>query len=444
MEQPEALMDTIRGRAQFEPPGIDLEDVHLSDEQIRSIDRVLLVGMGTSLHAAMVGRLYMEQIAGIHAEYDNASELRYCSPVLDERTLMIAVTQSGETVDTLAAMEEGRAHKTPQITITNVPGSEASRVADGVVYTRCGLEIGIASTLTAVWVGGVDWYGYEQVEYLADATDDVAENFGWPCYQGPEIQLGFFQRRLDSCRTLHQSDVTFPYYSYASQHEVVPGDQCGTERSSISGLAFYEGGDYPAMYRGALFFEDYSRACIWVMLPGQDGRLDPATTALFLWIPEPQGTDAGGPVDIEAGPGRDLFYVDCLNGGLHRIRHFEGDEPPIAKATATPTYGALPLTVSFKGSHSRDPDVGDTLRYAWDLDGDGAFDDSRQANPRFTYHHAGRVEALLRVTDSHVEDVRGADPLAGNDEGQTARDGIERGCHLSRAKNQGFVRRQAP
>lgn len=252
-----------------------------------------------------------------------------------------------------------------------------------------------------IWLGDVDWYAYEQIELVADATDNVAENFGWPCYQGPELQPGFYQLHLDACRELRQSDVTFPYYSYASQREVVPGDGCGTERSSISGLAFYEGDRYPEMYRGALFFGDYSRACIWVMLPGADGRPNPATTSLFLRIPEPAGTNAGGPVDLEIGPRGDLFYVDYLNGGLHRIRHFKGNEPPIAMATASPTFGPLPLTVTFTGSASTDPDHGDSLSYAWDLDGDGAFDDSHKPNTHFTYNNPGRVEARLKVTDNH-------------------------------------------
>jgi glucosamine--fructose-6-phosphate aminotransferase (isomerizing) len=109
---------------------------------------VLLVGMGTSLHAAMVGRSFMERIAGIPAEYDNASELRYRNPLIGEDTLVVSVTQSGESVDTLAAMEEARRKGALLVAITNVPGSQASRMADGTVHTRCGLEIAVCSTKT--------------------------------------------------------------------------------------------------------------------------------------------------------------------------------------------------------------------------------------------------------------------------------------------------------
>jgi glucosamine--fructose-6-phosphate aminotransferase (isomerizing) len=148
MEQPEAILNTIRGRAQFDPPAVELEHIGLSERQLSEVRRVVLVAMGTSLHAAMIGRHYMERIAGLPAEVDNASEYRYRGPIIGPDTLVVSVGQSGETVDTLAAMEEGRGKGSPQITVCNVVGSQATRVAGGVVYTRCGLEIGVCSTKT--------------------------------------------------------------------------------------------------------------------------------------------------------------------------------------------------------------------------------------------------------------------------------------------------------
>ncbi len=147
-EQPEAVLDTVRGRALFSEGRVFLEDVGLTATQLRNIQRVILVGMGTSLHAAMIGRHYFERIAGIPAEWDNASELRYRTPVIGPETLVVSVSQSGETVDTLAAMEEAKLKGSPQVTICNVVGGQSTRVADGVVYTRCGLEIGVASSKT--------------------------------------------------------------------------------------------------------------------------------------------------------------------------------------------------------------------------------------------------------------------------------------------------------
>jgi len=147
-EQSEAIVDTLRGRALFAESRVLLEDIGLAPERLSGVRRAVLVGMGTSLHAAMIGRHYLERIAGIPAEVDNASELRYRNPLIGPDTLVISVSQSGETVDTLAAMEEAKAKGCPQVAITNVVGSQATRLADGMVYTRCGLEIGVASTKT--------------------------------------------------------------------------------------------------------------------------------------------------------------------------------------------------------------------------------------------------------------------------------------------------------
>ncbi len=150
-EQPRALSDTIRGRARLDPPSALPDDLRMSDEALRSIDRVLVIGMGTSLHAAMIGRWWMEQIAGIPADFDNASEFRFRAPLLGPSTLVVAVTQSGETIDTLGAMNHVRDRwGAPQVVITNVEGSEATRQADASIIMRCGPEVGVASTKTFV------------------------------------------------------------------------------------------------------------------------------------------------------------------------------------------------------------------------------------------------------------------------------------------------------
>ncbi|MFH1485862.1 MAG: glutamine--fructose-6-phosphate transaminase (isomerizing), partial [Chloroflexota bacterium] len=146
MEQPEALMNTLRGRVDFDPPAVILEDVPFSKEDIRSIRRIVLLACGTSLHAALVGKFLIEGMAQIPAEAEYASEFRYHDPIVGPDTLVVSVGQSGETVDTLAAMEEAREKGARQITICNVPGSQASRMADGVIYIRAGLELAVAST----------------------------------------------------------------------------------------------------------------------------------------------------------------------------------------------------------------------------------------------------------------------------------------------------------
>ena len=149
-EQPEAALDTIRGRVSFNRETINPEEIALTDDEIADIDRVVFIGMGTSLHSAMVGRLWMEKIARIPSEVDNSSEFRYREPVIDERTLVVSISQSGETADTLAAMDLAARHGAKQVTLANNPGSQASRVADETILLRAGPEIGVASTKTFV------------------------------------------------------------------------------------------------------------------------------------------------------------------------------------------------------------------------------------------------------------------------------------------------------
>ena len=148
MEQPEAVLNTLRGRVEFDPPGVYLEDFPFSEEEVRSISKAFIIGMGTSLHAAMVGRHMMEELARLPTEVDNASEFRYRNPLIDKHTLVISVAQSGETVDTLAAMDEARRKNARQVTVCNVFGSQATRIAEYTLYIRVGPEIGVCSTKT--------------------------------------------------------------------------------------------------------------------------------------------------------------------------------------------------------------------------------------------------------------------------------------------------------
>ncbi len=146
MEQPEALADTIWSLATLEPAELYLNDLGAAAARLPGVKRVVLIGMGTSLHAAMIGRRYFEELAGVPAETDNGSEFRYRNPVLGPDTLVVSVSQSGETVDVLEAMAVARSRGALQVTICNTEGAQTVRVADGAVYTRAGLERGVAST----------------------------------------------------------------------------------------------------------------------------------------------------------------------------------------------------------------------------------------------------------------------------------------------------------
>ena len=147
-EQPVAILNTIRGRVDLLSPSVHLDGLEMSDRMLATFRRVVLLGMGTSLNAAMIGRQYIERIAGLPAEVDNASEFRYREPVLSPDTLVVSVSQSGETVDTLAAMHLVAESGSRQVTICNVDGAATTRLADGTLLTHCGPEIGVASTKT--------------------------------------------------------------------------------------------------------------------------------------------------------------------------------------------------------------------------------------------------------------------------------------------------------
>ena len=145
-EQPRALVDTIRGRVAQEAGEVYLDEVGLTTDEIRKYQRAVLVGCGTSWHAALVGKFLIEGIAHLPVEVDIASEFRYRNPRISSNDWVIAISQSGETADTLAAIKEAHSKKVRTLAICNVVGSSISREADAVFYTHAGPEISVAST----------------------------------------------------------------------------------------------------------------------------------------------------------------------------------------------------------------------------------------------------------------------------------------------------------
>ncbi len=243
-----------------------------------------------------------------------------------------------------------------------------------------------------LYIGDVGWTAWEEINRLPSSAAPV-ENFGWPCYEGAGRQGSYDNINLNICENLYAAGAgafTPPLYTY-NHAAKVSTETCPTGGSSISGLAFYNGGTFPSQYNGALFFSDYSRNCIWVMFPDANGIPNPATRQPFI-------NDAAGPVDLQVGPGGDLFYADLSGGTIRRVHALASNHAPIADAVGAPTSGSLPLQVNFDGTGSTDPD-GDALAYAWDLDGDGAFDDSTASKPSFTYTTGGVYTVGLRATD---------------------------------------------
>ncbi len=148
-EQPQAVADTLAGRL-CDDGQVDLGEVDLPVELLKRLRRVLIIGCGTSYHAGLIASYAMETFTGMSVQVDLASEFRYRRPVLDGDVLVIGITQSGETLDTLAAMRLAREAGAPVLALTNIMGSQATREADAVLFTRAGLEIGVAATKTHV------------------------------------------------------------------------------------------------------------------------------------------------------------------------------------------------------------------------------------------------------------------------------------------------------
>src|ERR687895_1772645 len=198
-----------------------------------------------------------------------------------------------------------------------------------------------------VWLGDVGWNNWEEIDRVPNPTAGVL-NFGWPCYEGNGRQSGYDGANLNICEALYTSAGahTAPYFRWDHGASVVTGETCPTGSSSAAGVAFApaSGGPYPDEYDGALFFADY------------------------------------------------------YGGTVKRVIYTASNQPPVAVADATPRSGPAPLTVNFSSAGSSDPD-GDPLGYAWDLDGDGQYDDSTAANPAWTFSDSGDVTAGLRVSD---------------------------------------------
>ncbi len=146
MEQPESLRNTLRGRLLEEEGTARLGGLNLEDEQLLQVNRIVLTACGTSWHSALIGEYMMEELARIPSEVEYASEFRYRNPIVDERTLVIGISQSGETADTLAALREAKRRGARTLGIVNVVGSTIAREVDGGIYLHAGPEIGVAST----------------------------------------------------------------------------------------------------------------------------------------------------------------------------------------------------------------------------------------------------------------------------------------------------------
>ncbi len=187
-EQPQALQDTLAARVDFELGKIGFEIFSVSEKVLSAVERIHLIACGTSWHAALVGKFMLEQLARIPVEVDYGSEYRYRDPIVDDKVLAVGISQSGETADTLAAMEAAGERGGHLATICNVVGSQATRISDATLYTHAGPEIGVASTkafttqleaiyLLALYLRQVRGLGFasDHLEALAHVPQAVVE-----------------------------------------------------------------------------------------------------------------------------------------------------------------------------------------------------------------------------------------------------------------------------
>lgn len=228
-----------------------------------------------------------------------------------------------------------------------------------------------------LYTGNVGSSEIEEIDRFP-APPTALYNSGWPCYEGPERQFQFRVLGLKACEQLYEKEpgsTAQPFFYYSHGQAVVPDDECPIDfGSALGGISFYEGEEFPAAYKGALFFADSVRGCVWVMFPGADGRPAPLSAVRFM-----RESRIYPGVAIEEGPDGALYYSDLFGeddfggeGAIHRISYRPG--APTARLSADPPYGvALPLKVSFDAGESSDPD-GQTLEYDWDLDGNGSFE----------------------------------------------------------------------
>lgn len=207
-EQPQALRETMRERLSSRKATVDLPGLVLTDDDIRRVDKIVMVACGTAFHAAMVGKYAIESLVRIPVELDVASELRYRDPIIDDRTLAIVVSQSGETADTLAGLREARNKGAKLLAITNVQGSSVARECENVLYTFAGPEIAVASTkayTTQLMVIELIALRLAQVRgTLAESDARELRKLLWSIPQHADIILGDHPEVLVCAEKYHQ------------------------------------------------------------------------------------------------------------------------------------------------------------------------------------------------------------------------------------------------
>jgi glucosamine--fructose-6-phosphate aminotransferase (isomerizing) len=222
-EQADAVAETIGERAARED-GIDLGDLgSIDDSVLRDARRVVIVACGTSYHAGLIGRYAIEEWARVPVEVEIASEYRYRNPVVGERDLVIGISQSGETADTLAAMRTARGRGATVLAVTNVMGSQATRDADGVFFTRAGLEIGVAATKTFVsQVASMYLLALRLAELRGTLTPDALRGLVAELKHLPHLITETLENTCDAIQQIAEEHFRAEFFLYLGRHVGLP------------------------------------------------------------------------------------------------------------------------------------------------------------------------------------------------------------------------------
>jgi glutamine---fructose-6-phosphate transaminase (isomerizing) len=220
-EQADAVAETVAGR--LGEAGVELPEIGISDEFLKNMRRVVIVACGTSYHAGLVGRYAIEWWSRLPVEMDIASEFRYRNPVLDEHDLVIGISQSGETADTLAAMRLARERGATVLAITNIQGSQATRDSDGVLFTRAGLEIGVAATKTFVaQVAAMYLFALKLAELRGKLEQDVIANLSTELRAMPHAISTLVDSVDDQVKAIAEHWKDAGFFLYLGRHVGLP------------------------------------------------------------------------------------------------------------------------------------------------------------------------------------------------------------------------------
>ena len=267
-----------------------------------------------------------------------------------------------------------------------------------------------------LWIGDVGWNTWEEINRVIAPSGATASNFGWPCYEGAAPQGGYQGAGLSlvlvallDARIGRRAVLRVqPRRVRGELHRLPHRRLVGHRRGVLPGRVLPG-----AVQRRAVLRRPHPQRDLGDARRARTGCPTPPGCRASSASTRPGGA-AGHPVDLKTGPGGDLFYVDMEDGTVHRITYTAANQPPTAVINASPTNGPVPLTVTFDGTGSSDPE-GRPLSYSWDLNGDGTFGDATGPTASYTYTSAGVYHPGLRVTDDQgASDTTSVTVTAGN------------------------------